>query len=136
MEQVWRSKKARLLLVAVFAAGTTTALVLRADDASSDLPPTAEEVVADKQPTGDELAGALGLTLEPKFSGNCDFFAEVTEDGAGYCLEGLGESRTDQVIFAEALRGDVLTPEQVELVTAELAANEEGSDGDFGGSST
>lgn len=99
-----------------------TVAVVRSGVAASDPPPSADEVVEEAAPVGEELAAVLGLTLERRFSGNCDFFAEVTEAGAGYCLEGVGDSRTDQVVFAEALRGVVLSPADVELVAQELAA--------------
>lgn len=76
--------------------------------------PTADSIMRNGGPVGTELAKRLGLKLLPAFPANCDYYAEVREDGAGYCLHGIADGdRLDQLVIAEALRGHVMSDDEV-----------------------
>jgi hypothetical protein len=81
---------------------------------------TAASIVRDGGPTGDELANALGLTLQEKFA-DCSYYQVITDDGAGYCLQDLDMDMVDRYVIAMALRGRVLTPDEVEQVRETLS---------------
>jgi hypothetical protein len=88
--------------------------------------PTASTIMQEGGPTGDELAARLGLELQQGFTGNCSYFAEINDSHEGYCLEGLaGDNNAQQWVIAEALRGRVLTAE--ELAQVEKTLREVGS---------
>ncbi len=85
--------------------------------------PTAETIMRDGQPVGEELAASLGLELRDGFHGQCEYYQEVEASGAGYCLEGLGTTDTvDLYVIAQALRGVILTPEELALARERIAA--------------
>jgi hypothetical protein len=74
-------------------------------------------------PVESELAAALGLMLRDGFDGTCEYYAEVEVSEAGYCLDGLSTDAADLYVIAEALRGKVLTPEELQLVEEAVVAN-------------
>jgi hypothetical protein len=76
--------------------------------------PTARSIMQDGQPVGAELAAELGLELMDGFDHQCQYYVEVENSGAGYCLEGLSTTDTaDLYVIAEALQGIILTPEEL-----------------------
>src|SRR5437016_2386571 len=76
-----------------------------------------------KGPLGVDLALALGLELRDAFHHNCAYYVEVEESGAGYCLDGVSNDTGDLFVIGQALRGDVLTPEELQSVKDTIAAN-------------
>jgi hypothetical protein len=94
------------------------------DGADSTDAPTAQSIMQDGQPVGAELAAALGLELMNGFDHQCQYYVEVENSGAGYCLEGLSTSDTaDLYVIAEALRGVILTPEELASFKANNSAS-------------
>lgn len=57
--------------------------------------------------TGAALAEALGLELQPSFSGSCSRYVEVKESGVGYCLEDIAMSNVEAWEVGQRLRGYV-----------------------------
>jgi hypothetical protein len=123
----WRRKlrKAATIGVASVAALGSIALVSRAfDDSSGRIgggpggrAPTAESIIRDGGPLGRELAELLNLELMHGFDGSCSFYAEIREDGTGYCLDGIeDDDRAHQWVIAEALRGRALSAEELAAV--------------------
>jgi hypothetical protein len=126
----------RRALVVLFVVGllvvAATALILsNQSSATADNPPTAQEIVRGGVPVGSELADELGLTLMPGFDHECDFYQEVEESGAGYCLDGLG-GRVDQYVIGLALRGVVPSDDQLATIEETIARNEPDSLGTAG----
>jgi hypothetical protein len=94
------------------------------DAADSTDTPTAQSIMQDGQPVGAELAAALGLELMDGFDHQCPYYVEVENSGAGYCLEGLSTTDTgDLYVIAEALRGIILTPEELASFKANNSAS-------------
>jgi hypothetical protein len=85
--------------------------------------PTPEEIVNGRSLTGQALADALGLTLEPKFTGSCRYFTEMNDGGEGYCLDDLTRSDVHAYMIAEALRGREVTEHQLLIVRLTLEPN-------------
>jgi hypothetical protein len=68
--------------------------------------------------TGAALAEALGLELQPSFSGSCSYYVEVKESGVGYCLEDMAMSNVEAWDVAQRLRGYI--PSELDRRTFEL----------------
>lgn len=68
--------------------------------------------------TGAELAGALGLDLQPSFPTGCYAYVEASESGEGYCLDAVGMTDLQAWDVAHRLRGHV--PSELEWDITEL----------------
>ncbi|HEY6566446.1 MAG TPA: hypothetical protein VI341_02920 [Actinomycetota bacterium] len=113
-------RKLTLLAVLVVLIGAmvgTLFVVTRDTTATAGQPPRAEDFVGGTMPLGPDLAAHLGLESQSTFDGECAFFQEVEESGAGYCLEELGLDEVDAYVVALALRG--VTPSRDQLQTIE-----------------
>jgi hypothetical protein len=96
--------------------GTLTRIDLESESGESGYAqvPTAQSIMQNGGPVGTELAAALGLKLEDGFDQVCAYYVEVEESGAGYCLVGISTDTADLYVIAEALRGRILTPEELQ----------------------
>jgi hypothetical protein len=58
------------------------------------------------------------------FDHQCQYYVEVEDSDAGYCLEGLNTTDTgDLYVIAEALQGIILTPEELASFKANSSAS-------------
>ena len=95
------------------------------DPGTDDATPTAESIVRDGGPQGQDLAAALGLTFhEGPFEGGCQAYVEVEESGGGYCIEGVADTLLERSIIGKALQGRVPTREEVKRIRRMLEAQE------------
>lgn len=90
---------------------------------------TAEDFVDGTAPLGTELANALGLTLESGFHGNCSAFVEVANDGQGYCVQDVFESKIDLFAISDALRGHRITEAELEVLQHNLDCAQQAEQG-------
>jgi hypothetical protein len=56
--------------------------------------------------SGQALASSLGLQPQPSFSGDCGYYVEVEESGAGYCLDAVGADKVERWKIGLRLQGE------------------------------
>jgi hypothetical protein len=77
---------------------------------------TAQDFLDGTAPVGNDLATALGLTKRDGFHADCSYFVETSNDGSGYCLEGVPGSQVDLRVIALGLQGHRVTESEPENI--------------------